>query len=224
MLLQAFTLGDLPANIFLTLLAASALILSVVNGLILVWQFLRDRPKVSVEPIHPKVYQWYFKLPPGEYDGYQTRKFGFLAYLAIANRGLRDVAVNFWHLYIKTKNAGLQELLPYSIPEPRVELGESGMGKVYRVLGASGVFFRQDMMIKSGASVGGFAYYVAEFYGSDEYNPLIVDGEAKAKILIKTVFGNKATTNISFREISLDDATKMVPGIDTIDSPGGGSG
>jgi hypothetical protein len=192
-----------------------------VNGLILVWQFSRDRAKLSVKPIHPKIYQWYFKLPPGEYDGNQTRKFGFLAYMAIANSGLRDVAVNFWHLYVKTNGAGLRELSPYSIPEPRAQLGEAGV-KVYKVLGAHGVFFSGDMMVKSGASIAGFAYYVAEFWGSVEYNPLITDGEAQGKLVIKSVFGNKASANISFREISLKDATKMVPGIDTIDSPADG--
>jgi len=94
-MLEASGLGGLFANLSLTVLQASALILSIVNGLILVWQFSRDRPKLSVASVHPELYQRYFRLPPGEYRGHETRKFGFLIYLAIANRGLRDVSINF---------------------------------------------------------------------------------------------------------------------------------
>jgi len=72
-------------------------------------------------------------------------------------------------------------------------------------------------MIQSGASIAGWAYYVAEFWGSDEYNPLIVDGETKGKVVIKSVFGNEAKVDVSFQEIALEEVQKMIPGIDKID-------
>ncbi|MFC1994952.1 hypothetical protein ACFLVK_00915 [Chloroflexota bacterium] len=71
-----------------------ALILSIVNGLALLRFYLRDKPKLSVHPIHPDVYQWWFKLLGGEYEGKHTRKYGFLAYIGISNHGLRKVSLS----------------------------------------------------------------------------------------------------------------------------------
>ncbi|TKJ47581.1 hypothetical protein CEE34_02940 [Candidatus Aerophobetes bacterium Ae_b3a] len=59
------------------ILGLSALILSIVNGLMLLRYYLRDRPKLAVHSIHPDVYQWWFKLPSGEFEGNPTRKYGF---------------------------------------------------------------------------------------------------------------------------------------------------
>ncbi len=86
------------------ILQYSALILSIINGLILIWAFTRDRPKLIVEPGYPETYQWFFSLPPGNRDGQPTRKFGFLAYIDIINTGIRDVQVKSWILEIKTIN------------------------------------------------------------------------------------------------------------------------
>src|SRR5208282_5881278 len=102
------------------LLELSALILGLVNGLILLWNFLRDRPILSIHPIHPEVYQWFFSLPSGQYHDQVTRKFGFLLYIGIQNKGLRDVALSSWRLNIKSINGKLRELKPYTIPDPKI--------------------------------------------------------------------------------------------------------
>jgi hypothetical protein len=201
---------------FTCIIPLAALILSVVNGFILVWNFSRDKPKLAVAPVLPVVYQWFFSLPNGEYQGQKTRKYGFLAYLAISNRGLRGVSVNSWHLYLKIADKKSIELKPMSIPEPKIRLGQSDHAKVYRVLGQKGQLFEGDMEVKAGISISGFAYYIAEFYGGDKYNPQIVDGKAIGVVVVKSVFGNTAKTKIQFTE-NLDKAKMMIHDIDKID-------
>lgn len=147
------------------ILELSALILSLVNGLMLLRNYLRDRPRLGVTAIHPDTYQWFFKLPDGKYENQPTRKYGFLAYISVTNRGLRDVSLDSWHLRVRNVGKKWVELKPLSIPEPRFEIGESGSVKVWPVLGTKGQFHGGDTMIKAGSSVSGFAYYVAEFYG-----------------------------------------------------------
>jgi hypothetical protein len=80
------------------LLQLSALILSVVNGLILVRVHLRDRARLRVSPIHPDTYQWWFRVPPGTHADHPTRRFGFVVYAGIDNRGYRAVTINRWRL------------------------------------------------------------------------------------------------------------------------------
>ena len=46
----------------LAFLGICALLLSIINGLFLLWNYLRDRPKLFVKPVHPENYQWYFDL------------------------------------------------------------------------------------------------------------------------------------------------------------------
>jgi len=202
-----------------SLLELSALILGLVNGLILLRNYLRDRPELVVRPIHSDTYQWFFPLPCGNYQGQPTRKYGFLTYIGIANRGIRDVAIESWRLRIKTDGHGWQELGPVSIPEPQIELGESGSLKIWPVLGQKGVFHQGDTMLKSGDSIAGFAFYIAGFYGDKSWNPLVRNGKAIGEVLVRSVLGQKAKSKVFLREIPLEKAKRMVKGIDQIDLP-----
>jgi hypothetical protein len=202
------------------LLQGSALILSIVNGLMLLKSYLQDRPKLVVKPIHPEVYQWFFRLPSGMLDGHQTKKFGFLAYLEICNKGLRDVAVggDICDLLLNIYDGKIATLKPLSIPEPRITLGRSRTPKAYQVLGIKGEFSTGETMVKSGDTLSGFAYFIFEYWGWDEWDLVSGEGTIIGTIVVTDVFGNKTSTQVVFKEISLDRARAMVSDIDTIDS------
>jgi hypothetical protein len=209
------------------ILGLSALILSVVNGVILVWRFKRDKANISVELVHPEVYQWFFKLPSSVFEGHPTREYGFLAYISIKNSGLRDVSINSWHLQLETSYerskryaspySRFVELPPMSIVEPIINLGSSGHKKALAVLGCVGIYHDGNTMVKSGASIAGMAYYTAKFYGDSVFNPLFVGGKTRGIIEVKSVFGQKTTVKIEFTEISLEKAKSMIENIDQID-------
>jgi len=200
-----------------TFLGFCALLLGIINGLILFRNYIRDRPKLTVYPIHPDVYQWYFELPLGVYQGNPTRKYGFLIYIAITNRGLRDVSIDYWHLFLKTIQGDKIELKPLTIIEPKIKIGKMA-DKTYPVLGIKGIVYEGDTMVKSGDSISGFAYYIAEFYGNPKEYGLIIENETtKGEIVVKSVFENRAKTKIRFRKIELSRVQEMIPEIETID-------
>ena len=201
---------------FKEFLELSALILSIVNGCMLLRIYLNDRPKLTVHPIHPDVYQWWFTLPSGTHEDQQTRKYGFLTYIGITNRGLRKVSLESWRMFIKTVGLRQVELKPISIPEPQGKLGKSGNVKVYPVLGQKGPFFEGHTLIESGTSISGMVYYIAEFYGNGDWDPRIKDKKIKGEFAVKDVFGNKAHTKIVFSEISLEKVKSMIEGIEQI--------
>jgi len=200
------------------LLELSALILGIINGLILLREYLRDRPKLMVEPIHPDTYQWFFKLPSRELHGHTTRKFGFLTYLSITNRGLRDVSLNSWRLHIRTAGGKRYELRPMSTVEPSIRLGQSDSVKTYAVLGVKGVVTEGETWVRAGGGIAGFAYYLAEFFGGDQWNPVIKEGTVTETIVVSDVFGKKTSAKIVFKEIPLKKAKEMVKDIDKIDA------
>jgi len=146
------------------ILELSALILAIVNGIMLLRYYLRDRPKLTVHAIHPETYQWWFVLPGGEFKGKSTRKYGFLAYIGITNKGLRKVSLDSWRLFVRTVGFKEVELKPISIPEPKSILGESDNAKFWPVLGQRGVMYEGGTEIDSGGSIAGMAYYVGELW------------------------------------------------------------
>lgn len=194
----------------LVFVGATVLILSVVNALYLLWNNIRDRPKLIVKPVHPKTYQWFFDLPEGAYKNMATRNYGFLAYIDIINKGLRDASLESWDMFLNTVVGDSVECKPLTITAPIVPLGEMG-SKSYSVLGVT-----RDARVRACDYISGFAYYKAEFYGNEQSNPLIKDGMATGKIVVKDILGNKANTKITFRKIPLKDAQKMIPHIETI--------
>jgi hypothetical protein len=197
------------------LLELAALILGLVNGLMLLRGYTRDRPVLKVEPVHPDTYQWFFRLPAGEFKGEPTRRYGFLAYVDVLNKGRRDVSLCSWRLWIRTKGGKRFESKPMSITEPNIELHGS-YTKVYPVLGTRGLQFQGDTLIKSGQSISGFCYYVVELWGTQNWD-LAFDGRTTtAEIAVQSAFGNKARSKILFKEISLERANVIIPGIENI--------
>lgn len=199
-----------------SILELAALILGLVNGLMLLRGYLRDRSILKVEPVHPDTYQWFFRLPEGEHRGLMTRRYGFLAYIDIVNRGRRDVSLSGWRLQGTTKGGKRFEIQPISIQEPQITIREA-YTKVYPVLGVRGPQFSGDTMVKSGAAISGFCYYIAEFFGAPGWDLLVHNSTVTLQITVQSVFGSKAKTKVIFKEISLEKADKIIPGIANIE-------
>jgi hypothetical protein len=197
-------------------LGLAALILSIVNALILIQNYLRDRASLTVDPIHPDVYQWWFELPEGNLEGRPTRRFGFLTYVGIGNRGLRKVALKSWRLFVPDyAHLRKHELLPLSIPEPVMEL--DALTKVFSVLGIKGVNFSSgDTVVDSGCSISGWAYFHAEYFGDKKWNPVIKNDTIQADFVIHDIFGGVAKTNISFSRKALGFIEQIIPTIQDI--------
>ncbi|MFH0802310.1 MAG: hypothetical protein V2A78_08010 [bacterium] len=200
------------------ILELAALILSVVNALILIQNYLRDRPSLSIDPVHPDVYQWWFQLPDGEYNGNLTRRYGFLVYAGIGNRGLKKVALKSWRLFIKTHAQRIkQELKPMTIPEPALKLGD--YTKVFSVFGLTGLFSTGETVIESGCSISGWSYFLAEYYGAAEWNPIIKNNVIKGEFVVRDVFGGRAKAEITFTKKDFSFISEMLPGIEKIGEP-----
>ncbi len=196
------------------LLQFAALILSILNGLILIRVHIRDRAKLDVAPVHPDVYQWWFRLPDSTYQGEPSRAFGFLGYVGIVNRGYRSVTVNRWRLHIRARNWRRMELRAISIPEPTLTIGP--YGKVLPVLGQIGRWFEGRTHVEAGSSISGTVFYVYQCYGHDVWNPQVRNGEITGHFAIRDVFGGRAGCSITFRERTLEYIKSMIPDIDKL--------
>jgi hypothetical protein len=220
---NADTLAWLHAIIshsFKALLGGAALILSIVNGLILVSQWWRDRAKLTVDAVHPDLYQWWFSAPGGEYQGNPTRTYGFLIYVSVKNSGIRAAATNEYRLWVKNRLKKWHELRPMNIPEPNFEI-MPGQVKLIPVLGQITEHFNSEQLVQPGDSTSGMACYLYQAYGGEGWNPQVEsDGTIVGKFTIRTVFGKKSSCTIVFTEKSLDFIRTIIPGLQFSDEPG----
>ncbi len=115
---------------------------------------------------------------------------------------------------INTRARKQIELKPISIPEPQLQHAQ--YVKTWSVLGIKGHALEGDTMVRSGDSIGGFAYYVAEVYGSDDWNPTIENGKTTTRIKVRGVYGKAAYANITLTEKTLDEISELIPNIDKI--------
>jgi len=196
-------------------LALSALILSVINGLMLLRQYRRDRAILGVHPVEPEVYQWWFRLPDGEFNGTPTRNYGFLVYVDIVNRGLRKVALESWVLSVKTHaQRKAHELKPLSITEPIYEC--DSFTKIFPVLGQRGATHEGETVVDSGCGIAGWVYYRAEYYGDEKWNPVITHDKIEGTLVVSDILGGKTKTQVTFSKKDLETIQGFIPGIATI--------
>ena len=200
------------------LMESAALILSVVNGAVLLRSYLRDKPKLLIEVIHPEVYQWWFPLPGRvRSDGQETRAFGFVAYVGISNSGLRKVQLKSWRLAVRSKRLRKIHLKPINMPE--VEIGIGSYRKYLGVLGQQGVHFGGDTLIDSGCSISGTVFFKYECYGDSGWDPPCFNNRIRGDFRITDIFGGKASTTILFTKKTLEEMRVMAPDIGNFEPP-----
>jgi len=201
------------------ILQLAALILSLVNGAALFYQYLRDRPALKVKPIHPDAYQWWFRLPRPTSEPGAPRRYGLLAHVGIENRGLRKVQMNSWRLPIRTKAGARINLIARSIPEPKFVTplpDGSAFTKVIQVLGTAGQFGTGSTVIDSGCSTIGVAYYVLSF-PSGSSDDLRVEGEtATGDFIVTGVYGRPASAKMRFHEVDFERVRSAIDGIEVV--------
>jgi hypothetical protein len=194
-----------------SLLNASALILGIVNGLFLLKFYLRDRPKLKVRPIHPDIYQWWFRMPDDQNNGEKTRRYGFLAYVDVLNTGLRKTELDSWWICFRTVGQGKHRLDPINMPEPKTVIGE--LVKYYPVLGQKGINCDGNTLTEPGCSINGMVFFEYECYGGGSWDPIIDNSKISATFAAKGVLGQTCRCIIEFSEKNLDEVKALVPGI-----------
>lgn len=193
-------------------LELSALILGIVNGCFVLRLYLRDRPKLKVRPVHPKTYQWWFKLPTNKRAEIgETRRYGFLVYVDILNLGLRKTELESWTLEFDTIAKGKHRMNPLSMPEPQFTFGE--LVKIYAVLGQKGIHSDGSTLVEPGCSLTGVSFFEYECFGPVEWNPRITNLRIKGKLRVKSVFGQTSDCEIEFSEKPWKDIDEFAPGI-----------
>lgn len=182
------------------------------NGFFILYFYLRDKPNLVVNPLHPELYQWWFKLPSGEHEGQQTRRYGFLLYAGVANKGLRKTTLTEWRLRFKLAWWKPIELKPKNMPQPQVEI--SGQKKLFNVFGQKNHLFGDTTVVEPGESTAGMIFYTYECYGAEDWDPPIQEDDTlEVDLMVEEVFGrtSKATFNLS--KIEAEKVEEWVPGL-----------
>ena len=202
------------------ILPASALILSVINSLILFFNYLRDKPKLIVSPVHPEIYQCWVRLKDVQTGDETFRRYAFFSYFNVTNRGLRDVAINGWRLHIQNKlllKQGWhkrQELKPYNLPEFQCNIGDHV--KMIRIFGQiTQNFHSSSNMVKSGDSISGIACWIYSVHGGEGWSPKTdKNNSIKATLRIRNAFGKKSQCKLIFQQFTIERLNKLFPAID----------
>ena len=202
--------APLAAPAMKRLMEGAALLLSVVNGTALFRNYLRDKPKLRVEAVHSEIYQWWFPLASGIYRGAETRSYGFLVYVTVKNSGLRKVELSKWGLKVKNRLLKTESLPPMNAPEIQLTIGSHQ--KFIAMLGQHGAVVRGDVLVDSGCSLSGMAFFRYECFGGEGWSPLQRGNEIQAEFWLEDVFGGKASTKIRLMPKTHEFFEKIAPG------------
>jgi hypothetical protein len=199
---------------FKSLFELSSLFLGIVNALFLLKFYLRDKPKLKVQPIDPDFYQWWFRMPDGRSGTQPTRRYGFLAYVSISNRGLRKAELESWGLTIKNRLLDETRLSPLNMPQPKVKIGPQE--KYYPVLGQKGEFGDGSTLTEPGCSTSGMVFTTYECYGGEGWDPVVKGGRISATFVVTDVFGGKCRCGIEFSQKTFEEINALAPDIHLI--------
>jgi len=197
------------------ILNSSALLLSIVNGLILVFNFLKNRPNIV---LNPKLSEnpennYFFVMPTLETNGLAIRRYCFITYITIINRGSRSTSLLSWELQVIIGDKKVR-LLPVTVPSIQFAFSEAGIMKKFTPLGMGDK--KEGLLLQSGEIKRGFSCYIIEFISNRDLKIDPNGGKIKAKMIITDSFGKEITTSCSITEISYSIGNLMIPGVGDI--------
>ncbi|KAA0206552.1 hypothetical protein EDM68_01605 [Candidatus Uhrbacteria bacterium] len=149
------------------------------------------------------------------YEGQGTKRFGFLLYMGIANKGKRITTLTSWRLQVVTSHGESPQLKPLTIPEPML-ISDSVGKKFAQVLGVRGQYFLGETTVRPGESISGFVYYVYEYWGDKEFGPKITNDKIHVTFRVQDVFRKKKKVKIQTSEKPLSEIERIIPEIATI--------
>lgn len=201
------------------ILTLSALFLSITNAIFILRQFLRDKPILRLRVIYPDDFQWWFEHKIVYHAGAQQIKLGFLVYMSISNKGLRDTTLDLWNLNVKRRDGRKETLNPLSIPQPKQVLTLSS-GDIYtrcfRALGLADEKSSEYSSLTSGEALAGWAYYVLSGIEGESDMPAIENDEVRVIFEVKDVFGKGAKQEVLLRKVELEHVKQFIQGIEDL--------
>lgn len=194
------------------LLNLAALMLSIVNALILIYSFLKNRAILSIEAIHPENYQWWCKLPKRMKGDENISRIAFLTYVGISNSGHKTTSLHSYRLFIRTTGKVKEsELKSIRISEPTFTdaYGSTNL----RVFGVKTKNFDGETVIDSGCSIAGCSFFI---YESKDDSPIITDRHIIGTLKITDNFHNRKHVKITFSEVDYSYLLSVITNLDKL--------
>lgn len=189
--------------------------LAIVNGLFLLRQYLTDRPRLVIQPVHFDAYLWWCRLEDGVCEKGKTRNYALVAYLGIANVGNKPVGVIKTRLRLRLRNFRTLESPLYNINEPVLELA-NGQTKVLPVFQQKTQNYDYVDAIKPGVSTSGITCFHFGFFGAESWSPRISNKKIKGRVSMKDVYGKTYYAKITFSECHPEVFKSIFPNIEVI--------
>lgn len=195
-------------------LGLAALILSIMNGLILIQNYLNNKPKIKLESNGDDM-MWWTKLPTMYEGSNEVITYGFFVYAHIQNRGIKRVKISKWWIKVKdvANNYRTLNRLPIPICEEKLR---DGSIRLFPVLGNTNKTLSGNTMIEQGDGISGFAFYADQQYSQEGSEVYILNekNEMKVRFYVKDGYGKTRSKYFNLKYVDFSSIENIMPGID----------
>lgn len=183
-----------------SILEQAALILGLINGLLLLFLTIRNRPILKVSTFSEDTNYCFHATK--EYMGEAKDLYGYLTYVSVINKGNKEIAISNWELKIPTEKDEIV-LSPIAIPDAKIQ-----NGNITRTIRALGV--NENSLVKSGDGVSGYACYLST------QQPKIENNSVRGEIIITPVYGRKVKCKLVLLPKHHEFFSKIIPEFESL--------
>lgn len=197
-------------------LKSIALMLSVINALILLQNYLNNKPKVHISSVDKeKRYLWWTKLPQTLIDGKKVVIYGFILYMSIENRGNKKIRIDEWFIKVNPLGNKAHDLYRLPIPIAEQKLMD-GSKIVYPVLGQLNNALSGNTVIESGDITSGFTFYADRYFegenGKEAFN--IINNIINVEFWVINGYGKKKKCRVTLTYKPFNEINEIMPNLD----------
>lgn len=208
-------------TIIYPIIQISAAVLSIINAAILVHNFISNRPILALNPVKKQYSEpnFFFRYPQSSINRENLYRYGFIVNFTVVNKGNKDTSLMSWDLLVKI-GGSTHNIPPFNIPELNFKFPE-----LDRVITFVPIGFRRvrenDLIIKSGGVITGFAFYLLHFTSKRDISIIFHGGQAgvgqiEAFLQITDAYGNKIKKQMIFSEITFQEGRNIANDIDFV--------
>ena len=196
-----------------TIILIAVAVLSIANGLSVLYNFFTDRPRVTVEPVQDDDWMIWSEIidnRPAE----PIRRYIMIGHLALRNEGRRAVSIADTTMKIKLRNMKTAESPLYAISPPEPDRSKATQ-RGFTVMKPVSDQYDRKPLIQPSESIAGLHCFLYGMYGTEHWAPK-TDGDAVEGLIELTGgFGKSYKSRLSFEKVPFDELAQRFPNLES---------
>lgn len=195
-----------------TILLISVAVLSLGNGLSVLYNFFTDRPRIVVEPVQGDDWMVWSEIIDTRHAE-PIRRYIVVGHLALKNEGRRAISIADTTMKIRLRNLKTAESPLYAISQPEPDRSKATQ-RGFTVMKPVSDEYDRKPLIQPSEMIVGLHCFLYGMYGTEHWAPKTENDVLEGLIELTGGFGKTFKSKQTFEKVPFEELAQRFPNLE----------